>query len=62
VKPAYANGEWVTAWIPEIGTVSGNMRKRKGRWWFFGDVLRDIRFRPKAIRAKGGTINTHRAP
>lgn len=60
--PKYRHGEWVTAWIPEVGSVSGHMRKRKGRWWFFGDVLRDIKWSPRSIRAKGGCIQTHRVP
>ena len=60
--PKYRNGEWVTVWIPEIGTVTGYMRRRRSCWIFRGDILKDICWTLRKIRRKGGHITTHRAP
>jgi hypothetical protein len=58
----FRTNEWVTAWVPEVGTVTGNMRMCKGQWHFFGDVLRDIKWSLRSIKRKGGSIQTHRVP
>lgn len=38
----YRHGEWVCLHT-DGGCYTGHIRKRKGRWWFFGDVCKDIK-------------------
>lgn len=61
MKRLFCSNEWVTAWVPEVGTFTGRVRMMRGRWWFFGDVCRDIKWTLAYIKGKGGHIQTHRA-
>jgi len=56
VKSDYTNGEWVIFEQPVGGNYTGHIRKRNGRWWFFGDVCRNVKGRVSDLIRKGGSI------
>lgn len=38
---------------------TGHVRKVRGRWWFFGDVCKDIKGRVSVLESKGARIQRH---
>jgi len=55
-EPRNRGGEWCVAYMPGTGSVSGILCKRRGRWWFMGDVLRDVKIRVADLKKIGGSI------
>jgi hypothetical protein len=57
--PKYTHGEWVTFMDITRHIYTGHVRKVRGRWWFFGDVCRDIKGRVSVLESKGAKIQRH---
>ncbi len=56
MKPLYSNGQWAVLHDKTRANYTGHIRKRRGRWWFFGDVCRDIKGPIHRIIKNGGSI------
>lgn len=56
MTPQYHHRQWVILVGYQRGNFTGYIRKHKRRWWFFGDVCRDVKGRVHQLEATGARI------
>lgn len=56
----HINGDWATLNHRTFGTYTGYIRKRKNRWWFCGDICREVKIRLAGAELDGWTLDKHK--